>query len=584
MMRRSRTIACPNICGNIEPDSNRTMNDLAMHPSIQNLASGDDITRRLAVLYGTETGNCLEIARALVQAAGRFGMDVPLHDMSDYDPRNLGDEEDVLIIVSTFGEGDPPQPATNFFKFLEGEAAPRLDMLRYSVLALGDSAYEFFCGAGRRLDERFEELGAIRLLPRVDCDIDYEEPSAEWSEAVLEQLREGRVPAQDVADVEEYTAAPICPGLDKRHPLPATILRNIPLVKEGSSKDTRHIELSVADSGLTYEPGDALGMIASNDRAVVEALIAALGFSGDAMVEVNGQPMPLVAALERHLEITTATPRFLTYWAGRSDAAPLGDMLAEGCSSARADFLHAHHIVDIIRKYPARQKVDVADFVAALRPLQPRLYSISSSVAATPGEVHLTVAPVSYSLHGQMRRGVATGQLAHRCPPGTELSVYIHANEHFRLPADDVPIIMIGAGTGIAPYRGFLQERRARGASGRNYLFFGERSRRTDFLYEAEWVDFLIDGVLTHMETAFSRDGEKKVYVQHRMLEKATEIYDWLQEGAHVYVCGDAQHLAPDVHEALIQIVALKQNAGREAAVAYIDALLDEHRYHRDVY
>lgn len=541
------------------------------------------IARKLTILYGTETGNAAELARALAAAAQGKGLACTLADMADYKVRQLAQEQDVLIIVSTYGEGDPPQPATGFFEFVEGRKAAKLEGVRFAVLALGDSTYEYYCQAGKRLDQRFAELGAQRLRDRVDCDVDYEEPAAGWTSAIVEQLAaEGQAALQTAATVAP-APAPGAVAYDKRNPFPATIIDNIPIVGRGSTKETRHVEFSLAGSGLHYEPGDALGIAAANDPAVVSALLEALALSPDAALDIKGESITLGDALTHRYEITAATPRFLDHWAQASDAAALRQLQQEDRSGERSVFLRTHHIVDIVRRFPVPGMAP-QDVLSALRPLQPRLYSLASSLSATPDEAHLTVAPVRYALHGEPRSGVASGLLADRAEPDTTLPVYIQSNAHFRLPGDDAPIIMIGAGTGVAPYRAFLQEREARGAGGKSWLFFGDRNFRTDFLYQTEWQGWLKDGTLSRMDVAFSRDGAAKTYVQHRMKEQARDLFGWLEDGAHVYVCGDAANLAPDVHQALIDIVAGEAHTGHEAAEDYVRTLQADHRYQRDVY
>lgn len=539
--------------------------------------------RSLSILYGTETGNAADLARALQGVLAAEGLSCALCDMADYKVRQLAQEQDLLILVSTYGEGDPPQPATGFFEFVEGRKAPKLDHLRFAVLALGDSTYEYYCEAGKRLDRRFEELGASRLTPRVDCDIDYEEPAAAWSGAIVAQLaaeaQSAPVPAAAVASRGVALAVPY----DKRNPFPATVIENLPIVGRGSSKETRHVEFSLAGSGLVYEPGDALGISAANDPAVVSALLEALGFSPEEQFELKGQTISIREALEHRYEITAATPRFLDYWAMLSEASALKLLQHDDRAGERSVFLRTHHIVDIVRRFPV-SKIMPQGFISALRPLQPRLYSLASSLAAAPDEAHLTVAPLRYELHGTMRDGVASGCLADRAEPDTTFPVYIQSNPHFRLPGDDAPILMIGAGTGVAPYRAFLQEREARGARAKSWLFFGERNFRTDFLYQSEWQAWLRDGTLGRMDVAFSRDRSDKIYVQHRMKEQARDIFAWLEEGAHVYVCGDAANLAPDVHQMLIDIVATEAHTGHEAAEDYVRSLQADHRYQRDVY
>ncbi|HEY0958622.1 MAG TPA: assimilatory sulfite reductase (NADPH) flavoprotein subunit [Novosphingobium sp.] len=553
-------------------------------PPPQPASSNAAVHRALTVLYGTETGNAAELAGNFVAAATAAGLVCKLVDMADYKIRQLSQEQDLLIIVSTYGEGDPPQPATGFFEFIESRKAPKLEDVRFAVLALGDSTYEYYCQAGKRLDQRFEELGARRLAPRVDCDVDFEEAAEAWIASIIGQLASAAPSVPTSVGPAILGVGAATPAVhDKRHPFPAPIVENIAIVGRGSSKETRHIEFSLAGSGLVYQPGDALGIGASNDPAVVAALLEALGISAEAEFELKGQSLSMGAALTHRFEITAATPRFLDYWAMLSEADALKQLHEEDRAGERSVFLRTHHIVDIVRRFPVAE-VMPQGFASVLRPLQPRLYSLASSQSAVGDEAHLTVAPVRYSLHGAQRSGVASGLLADRADADTALPVYIQSNQHFRLPANDAPILMIGAGTGVAPYRAFLQEREARGAGGKSWLFFGERNFRTDFLYQAEWQEWLRDGRLSRMDVAFSRDRAEKVYVQHRMKEQSRAIFAWLEEGAHVYVCGDAANLAPDVHQALIEIVAREAHTGREAAEDYVRSLQADHRYQRDVY
>jgi len=543
--------------------------------------------RKLTILYGTETGNSARIAQDVAKAAQAAGLTARVADMADYKQRELGQEQDLLIVVSTYGDGDPPQPATGFFEFIEGRKAPKLPDVRFAVLALGDSTYEYYCQGGKRLDARLEELGAARLLDRVDCDVDYEENAENWTDAIVGKLgAEASAPAAVPAVSAQAgpAGAPMAASLhDKRNPFAATVIENIPIVGRGSSKETRHIEFSLDGSGIRYEPGDALGIAASNDPATVAALLDALGLAPDTPFDLKGETASIGEALTHRFEITALVPRFLDYWAMLSDAAALRQLLDDEHAGERSVFLRTHHIVDLVRRFPVGS-VMPQGFVSALRPLQPRLYSIASSLAAMPDEAHLTVSPVRYELHGEARNGVASGMLADRVAPDATLPVYVQSNPHFRLPGDDAPIIMIGAGTGVAPYRAFMQEREARGSGGRSWLFFGDRNFRTDFLYQTEWQSWLKDSTLSRMDVAFSRDGAEKVYVQHRMKEQGADLFAWLEEGAHVYVCGDATYLAPDVHAALIDIVADQARTGREAAEDYVRSLQADHRYQRDVY
>ncbi|TAN01928.1 MAG: sulfite reductase [NADPH] flavoprotein alpha-component, partial [Rhizobiaceae bacterium] len=370
---------------------------------------------------------------------------------------------------------------------------------------------------------------------------------------------------------------------DKRNPFQAQVIDNLVLTGRGSSKETRHIELSLEGSGLSFEPGDALGLKPRNDPALVESLLKALDLEPGAQVSVKDRQVPLDEALGEAFEITAATPRFLDHWVGLTGASELEALKGEGARETRAAFLEGNHVIDIIRRFPA-PGIDAQTFLAGLRPLQPRLYSIASSAATAPDEVHLTVSTVHYELNGQPRSGVASGHLAARAAPDSNLPVYVQANPHFRLPDDDKAIIMIGAGTGVAPYRAFLQERESRGATGKSWLFFGERNFDSDFLYQTEWQDFLKEDVLSRMSVAFSRDHAEKVYVQHRLLEQARDIYAWLEEGAHLYVCGDGARLAPDVHAALATVVRQEGGLGEGGASDYLAALQATHRYHIDVY
>ena len=568
--------------------------------------------RRRLVLYGSETGNAASIARELAQrlhARGpEHGQTVTLADMADFRTRQLREFDELLVVASTHGEGEPPEPALSFFEFLNGRKAPRLDGMRHAVLALGDTTYEQFCAAGRQLDERLSALGSTALLVRVDCDVDYEETAEGWISTLLDRLAAdiapaveplpsadiapssppdaSSLPSSSPAAASAFAAAANDTGHDRRKPFPARVIDNIVLTGRGSSKEVRHLELSLEGSGLSYEPGDALGLRPRNDGALVENLLDGLGLSGDTAIVLKDRSLPLREALAGELDIVNVTPRFLESWARYAAAPSLAELAPPERATERTAFARAHHIVDVVRRFPVTG-LAAGEFVKALRPLQPRLYSIASSAAAVPDEVHLTISTLRYELLGQPRLGVASGYLGGCGPLPDALPVYVQSSPHFRLPADDVPIIMIGAGTGVAPFRAFLQEREARSAPGRAWLFFGERRSRTDFLYQTEWQAWLQDGLLDRMEVAFSRDaigGTSKTYVQHRLLEHGAEVHDWLQDGAHVYVCGDAAQMAPDVHRALAGILMTHGGHDADGARDHLRQLQETHRYQRDVY
>lgn len=543
-------------------------------------ARDNEALHHIAILYATETGASEDVAKALGRDIGQQGLTFYVADMADIKTVALFDAEIALFVTSTTGEGEFPYAAESFFAALSAETAPQLGHLRYAVLALGDSSYDQFCAAGRKLDAVLEKLGATRIIDRVECDLDYEEPATEWRTAVLERISAVPVKRAD-ANIPQGPAAA---RREKYSLTEAVVVESKVLTGPGSSKATRHIALALSDGDIAYEPGDAIGIIVENDATTIAAVLKAGQLVENDMVTLKGEVLPLREALLKYLEITTITPRFLEAWAQVTQNHEFATLAWQADPEARAAFMHGHHIVDVIQKYPARI-LRAQDFVAMLRSLQPRLYSIASSLRAFPGQVHITIAPVAYSLWDTPRTGVATGQLCARTPVGSKLQVYIQSNSHFRLPESNAPIIMIGAGTGVAPYLAFLQELAAKGADSRDsWLFFGERCEATDFLYQDKLTLFLRDGVLTRLDTAFSRDGAVKTYVQHRILEHAVTLCEWLERGAHVYVCGDATHMAPDVHRALISAVEKGLACTPAAAAQYVADMQENGRYQRDVY
>lgn len=551
---------------------------LAVPQPPQLLAAKPEIT----VLFGSQTGNAEKLARALWEKLVGQGFAARVEGMGAYKTARLKTDRYLLVITSTYGEGDPPDDARAFYEFLLGKKAPKLDGAQFSVLALGDSSYEYFCKTGHDFDGRLAELGASRLLPLVECDVDFEETADAWMEDVLGRLEpvgNARVAIKAVAQAAADSA------YSKKNPYPATLLENLRLTGRGSTKDVRHIELSLADSGLRYEPGDALGVVASNWPQRVADLLDSLKLDGGSLVSgADGGEIPLERALLHDYEITTLTRPFLEKYAQLAEAKPLAKLLKEKNRAALREFSHGREILDVLRLYPL-PGLTAGQFTGLLRKLQPRQYSIASSYNANPDEVHLTVAVVRYESHGLLRHGVASTYLADRVAEDGTVRVYVDGNPNFRLPKDpNAPLIMVGPGTGVAPFRAFVEEREASGAKGKNWLLFGDRNFHTDFLYQSEWLAHRKNGLLNRLDVAFSRDTDEKVYVQHRMLENSRQLYAWLEEGAYFYVCGDAQRMAPDVHEALIQVVEKEAGRSREQASEYVNALQAGKRYQRDIY
>ncbi|WP_240502568.1 assimilatory sulfite reductase (NADPH) flavoprotein subunit [Methylocaldum sp. 14B] len=536
----------------------------------------------VTVLFGSQTGNAEKIAKALHARLQQSGIAARLEDMGSYQSAQLRRDRCLLVIASTHGEGEPPDNARPFYEFLHGKKAPKLEGLRFSVLALGDTSYEYFCKTGRDFDSRLEDLGATRLHPRADCDVDYEETAEGWMEGVLAALARSREPR---VEVSTPAASDQVSAYSKKQPFPATLLENVRLTGRGSTKDVRHIELSIEGSGLRYEPGDALGVVPSNRPERAADLMESIGLDPSAAVSgSDGVETTLEDALLHHFEITTLTRPFLEKYAELSGSAELAELLKDENRSRFRDFLGGREIIDVVRRYPV-PGISADRFVTMLRKLPPRLYSIASSLNANPDEVHLTVGVVRYESHGMERHGVASTFLADRVAEERQVPVYVDSNTNFRLPEDPgAPIIMVGPGTGVAPFRAFLAEREIAGARGKSWLFFGDRNFHTDFLYQREWLAHRRNGLLSRIDVAFSRDDDNKVYVQHRMLEQSRQLYAWLEEGAYFYVCGDAKRMAPDVHEALIAVVAKEGGIDRERAEQYVRNLQSSKRYQRDVY
>lgn len=544
-------------------------------------------TKEVTVLYGSQTGNGHGLSKKLSKKLEEVGLQVTMSSMSDFKPNNLKKLQNLLIIVSTHGEGEPPDNAIPFYEFLHSKRAPQVDHLQYSVLALGDTSYEFFCQTGKDFDKRLEELGGKRLAPRVDCDVDFDESAAEWMNQVLLSLNEAGAGS---SVVENGSAVALSDSTEsefsRSNPFQAEILENLNLNGRGSDRETRHIEISLEGSNLQYEPGDSLGVYPENHPQLVDDLIAAMGWNADELVVINkqGEARALRDALLRHYEITVLTKPLIEQVVKISGNEGLRTLLEPGHEQELRTYIEERDLLDLVQDY-GLQQVAASDFVSILRKIPARLYSIASSSKAFPDEVHVTVRTVRYEAHGRRRYGVCSVQLAERLKAGDTLPVYIQHNPNFKLPENpDTPIIMIGPGTGVAPFRAFLGEREETGAEGKSWLFYGDQHFSTDFLYQIEWQRWLKDGVLTRMDVAFSRDTDKKVYVQHRMLEKSKDLYQWLQEGACVYVCGDEKKMAHDVHSALGSILEQEGRMSPEEAAEYLTLMQQQKRYQRDVY
>jgi sulfite reductase (NADPH) flavoprotein alpha-component len=546
----------------------------------------------LLILYGSQTGTAEGLAKKLVKESAQNGLEAKAVEANACTLDVLAKTERLLLVTSTWGDGDAPDNAMEFFKTLHAADAPKLEALSFSVLALGDKNYSDFCGAGKKFDVRLEQLGAKRIHPRVDCDLDYESAAKEWMAAVLPLLGQlGEAPAPSLsadspAVATKEIAEPLAAKAHSRtNPFPARLLVNRLLTGEGSGKEVRHFAISLAGSGLSYEAGDALGIAPTNCPGLVSEILAALGCDGEEGVKApDGSETSFRNALLRHYGVTQPTTGLLEAIAERAASADLKFLLAPANKPALEKHLHGREVIDFLLTHPAA-RFTPSEFIALLRKLTPRLYSIASSPKAHPGEVHLCVGIVRYEAHGRSRKGVCSSLLADRIEGETPLPVFTQVSHGFRLPANgDTPVIMVGPGTGIAPFRAFLEERQSTAAPGRNWLFFGDQKRTTDFLYREELETMFKDGVLTKLDLAFSRDQAEKIYVQHRMLEQAKELWSWLESGAHFYVCGDAKRMAKDVDAALHEVIQKAGGKSAEQATEYVAALKSAKRYQRDVY
>ena len=546
-----------------------------------------EVAQRLTIVYGSQTGNAKRLAETLARQSEAEGLAVRLLRADAYPLRELCNERALYLVISTHGDGDPPDDARALVEFITGKRAPEVPALRYAVLGLGDSSYPQFCAIGRALDERLSALGGQRLLGRGDADLDLDTVAQPWLARALDAAKSALRAPTPLASVTTLRPVPATPGWSREQPFAAEVLVNQRITGRGSDRDIRHVELSLQGSNLQYEPGDALGVWPLNPPPLVDAVLQALQLDGDAAVAHGGQTLALRDWLGAKREITRLTRPFLTRHAGLAGSASLGQLLAPDNTAALARLFAQQQLLDVLRATPAAWTADT--LVAALRPLTPRLYSIASAQSVVGDEAHLTVAHIEYDRGDGMRWGAASNHLA-RTVEGEMLPVYIERNQRFRLPADGArDVIMIGPGTGVAPFRGFVQQRAAAGATGRNWLLFGNPHARSDFLYQLEWQAALKRGELHRLDLAFSRDGAAdspagKTYVQQRLREHGSEVFAWLQAGAHVYVCGDATRMARDVHAALIEVIARHGGHDADGSADYLNDLQAQGRYARDVY
>ncbi len=533
---------------------------------------------RITLLYGSQTGTGAALARRIAERATALGFVAEAVDMQRYRPARLRQEQNLLVIVSTHGDGEPPDSARELHHLFTGPRAPRLDGIRFAVLALGDASYPRFCQTGREFDAALAAAGADRLLERTDCDVDYTQTAGEWAERILKTLGE---PSSRPVTGASPAPAPVAASWTRHHPFAAPMTARIPLTASGSSREVWHVELDLSGSELRFVPGDSLSVVPENPRNLVERLLDRLGLEGSGRVTVPRGEGTLEDALVSGYEITRLTRPVVERYAAAAGPSALDAKIAD--SGALSAWMEGRNVLDLVTEYPVGGLSPQA-FLGMLRVLPARRYSAASSLLAFPDAAHLAVAPVRWAFGGRTGEGLASSLLGRHLATGAHVRVFLEGQGAFPLPEDpDRPIILIGAGTGVAPYRAFLQEREMLGARGRNWLFFGDRNLRTDFLYQREWLQWLDDGLLTGLDVAFSRDGGRRVYVQDRLRERGREVYAWLEEGAAVYVCGSVR-MGQDVHQALAAVLCDAGGRTPGQAAHYIEELVHTGRYHRDVY
>lgn len=534
----------------------------------------------LTILFGTHTGRSETIARQLSKKAIEAGITTVVTNMQDYNTKALSKEKNIAVIVSTHGEGDPPVQAEDFWEFIRGKRAPKLDGIHTAVLALGDKSYEKFCQTGIEIDEAFRKLGAKPIIPVLPCDVDFEEDANTWINSVVNEIAKTAASAQSTQITTEVPTTETS-SYSKTNPYYATVLEKINLSGKGSNKEVYHIELSLEGSGLHYQPGDSIGIYSDNPPELVQQIISKTGFSSSDEVEVKAGKVTFEQALRNHVEITVLNRDVLKKYAELINSEEL-KLLLTNRDELNA-YLYGHDLLDLITSYKGTYSAQ--ELINSLRKLPPRMYSISSSEKFTPDEVHITVAIVRFEKYNRVRHGAASTFLSDRIDIDENVPVFIDHNPMFKLPENtNTPIIMVGPGTGVAPFRAFMQQREAENIIGKSWLFFGDQHFFTDFSYQTEWQKWLKTGNLEKLSVAFSRDQEQKIYVQHRMYEQKQELYKWLEKGANIYICGDMKRMAKDVEQTLTKIIQEEGKRSEEQARDYIKQLYKQKRYQLDVY
>jgi len=533
-------------------------------------------TNNLTILYGSETGHSHSLAEKLAEKAANRNINAQILSMYDFNYKKLKEEENVAIIVSTHGEGEPPDMAEDFYKYVTGTRAPRLENLSYSVLALGDKTYKYFCKTGEDIFSALKSLGAFPVSSIVKCDVDYERDADLWMNNFLVNL----TPAVTVAPTESEVVAGTFENFSKTNPYMATVLEKVKITGQDSDKEVYHLELSLEGSGLEYEPGDSVGIFTKNPDVLIEQILEKTGFDPEQKVDVNGEEYSVKDALTYHLEITILTFDLLRKYQEKTQNSALQELIDDDKLSD--EYLYGHDVLDLLEDYPFNWNAN--KLVEILRPIPPRLYSISSSMESVGDEVHATVSVVRYERKKRLRNGACSSHLADEIEIDEQIPIYIDKNPSFKLPPNGSKIIMVGAGTGVAPYRAFMQHRESLGLKGDSWLFFGDRRFSSDFLYQIEWQKLLKSEHLAKLDVAFSRDQKEKIYVQHKLKENQKEVFEWIENGAHFYLCGDMKYMAKDVNKTLLEIIQIQGGVSEEQAEKYVKNLKREKRFQTDVY